>query len=116
MRVERKEGAKLHQKLNICLRPTAHKHSEGKTQRTLERQLKSASNCWKRSEFHKFCVVAGAGAGAGSLVTVCVVACLVCQKTSSLVNKTLCVGRTHFQSAFAHQGVYTWTAFKRQVF
>ena len=33
-------GGELHQKLNICLGPIANKYSEGKTQRTLKRELK----------------------------------------------------------------------------
>ena len=32
-------GGKLHLKLNICLRPIANKYYEGKTQRTLKREL-----------------------------------------------------------------------------
>ena len=31
---------KLHLKLNLCLRPMANKYNEGKTQRTLKRELK----------------------------------------------------------------------------
>ena len=37
--VERKVCGKLHLKLNICLRPTANKYYEGKTQRILKRKL-----------------------------------------------------------------------------
>ena len=33
-------GGELHLKLNKCLRPTANKYSEGKTQRILKRELK----------------------------------------------------------------------------
>ena len=33
-------GGKLHQKLDICLRPIANKYYEGKMQRTLKRELK----------------------------------------------------------------------------
>ena len=36
-------------------------------------------------------------------------------RTSLLVNKTLCVGRTHYQCVFTHLGIYKWIAFKRQV-
>ena len=36
-------------------------------------------------------------------------------RTSSLVNSTFCVGRTHFQCVFTHLGIYKWTSFKRQV-
>ena len=32
----RKVGRKLHVKLNICLRPTANMHYEGKTQRIMK--------------------------------------------------------------------------------
>ena len=34
-------GGKLHLKLNICLRPIGNKYSEGKTQRSLKRELKA---------------------------------------------------------------------------
>ena len=32
-------------------------------------------------------------------------------RTSSLVNKTFCVGRIHYQRVFTHLGIYKWTAF-----
>ena len=37
-----KAGGKFHRKLNIGGRPIAHKYREGKMQRTLKRELKSA--------------------------------------------------------------------------
>ena len=36
-----KAGGKFHLKLNVGGRPIAHKHREGKMQRTLKRELKS---------------------------------------------------------------------------
>ena len=38
--LECKAGGKLHQELNIGLRPIANKYHEGKMKRTLERELK----------------------------------------------------------------------------
>ena len=45
----------------------------------------------------------------------CLRCCLLSVRTSSLVNKTFCVGRTHDQFVFTHLGIYKWIAFKRQV-
>ena len=67
---------KLHRKLNICLRPIANKYYEGKMQRTLKRELKVSEIAG--SELDQFCLVRLAH-GAGIHVSVCVVACLVCQ-------------------------------------
>ena len=36
-------------------------------------------------------------------------------RTSSHVNFTFCVGRTHYQCVFTHLEIYKWIAFKRQV-
>ena len=36
-------------------------------------------------------------------------------RTSSFVNYTFCVSRTHFQCVFTHLGVYIWTGFKVKV-
>ena len=36
-------------------------------------------------------------------------------RTSSYVDKILCVGRAHNQCVFTHFGIYKWIAFKRQV-
>ncbi len=38
--MERKSGSKFHLKLNMSLRPIAHKYHEGKVKRTLKRELK----------------------------------------------------------------------------
>ena len=50
-----------------------------------------------------------------AFMSVSVLLLALCFRTSSYVNKTLCVGRTHFLCAFTHLGIYIWTAFIRQV-
>ena len=45
-----KVGGKFHLRLNIGASTIVHKYREGKMQRTLKRELKSAWNCWKGSE------------------------------------------------------------------
>lgn len=40
LRVQPKEGGKLHLRLNITVRPIANKYREGKLQRTLKREFK----------------------------------------------------------------------------
>ena len=49
-----------------------------KDAKDFEKRVKSAWNCWKGSELDQFCLVRLAH-GAGIHVSVCVVACLVCQ-------------------------------------
>ena len=78
MGVERKVGGKLRLKLKICLRPIANTYFEGKTQRTLKRELQVPEIVVRGSELHQFCLVRLAH-GAGIHVSVCVVACLDCQ-------------------------------------
>ena len=64
-----------------------------------EKRVKSAWNCWKGNELDQFCLVRLAH-GAGIHVSVCVVACLVCQ------NKFTCklnfMRRSHSQSVCVH--------------
>ena len=52
-----------------------------------------------------------------AFMSVSVLLLALCVRTSSYVNKTLCVGRAHFLCAFTHLlGIYIWTTFKRHVF
>jgi hypothetical protein len=48
--LERKEGDKLHLKLNINERPIAYKYREGKMKRTLKRELKGTEIAEKEVE------------------------------------------------------------------
>ena len=49
-------------------------------------------------------------------MSVSVLLLALCVRTSSYVNYTFGVGRTHFQCVFTHLWIHTWTAFKRQAF
>ena len=85
-----------------------------KDAKDFEKRVKSAWNCWKGSELDQFCLVRLAH-GAGIHVSVCVVACLVCQNQFTCELNFL--RRSHSLSVcvFTHLGIYKWIVFKRQV-
>ena len=111
--VERKAGGKLHLKLKICLRSIANKCHEGKDAKDFEKIVRNAWNGWKVSELDQFFFVRLAP-GACIHVSVCVVACFVCENQFTCeLNFFASVALTI--SVFTHLGIYKWTAFKRQV-
>ncbi len=61
-----------------CLRPIANKYYEGRMQRILKKSSKKLGDAGRERELDQFCFVRLAH-GAGIHVSVCVVACFVCQ-------------------------------------
>ena len=116
--LERKVSGKLHLKFNIFLRPISNKYHEGHNAKDFENMLfffKRTWNCWKGIELDNFRLVRLAH-DASNHVSVCVVACFVCQE--QFICELICLHRPHSLSVcgcvHASWGLQQ-DCFKRQV-